>query len=126
MIMSPEALATARARHAHNIRPCGGTCGRDTRSSKVPKHLFPETVLRNSATHCTTCLRDEKDEVLKAEGLPVPTRGPSGSKEMPPERLQKLKDEAEAFTAARRLRLAQAKRGDLRHRMMVGPVRISA
>lgn len=106
-MFTEEALAEGRARYQHLIRVCGGTCGRDTRSTKVPKHLFPDTVTRTNATHCTSCQRDDKEEALRAAGKEVPPRGHYARKPADPERIAEVAAVVDRFTAARRARLAK-------------------
>lgn len=107
--LTPEQVA-ARAKYLKNVRPCAGTCGRSTRSTKVPKHLFPETACRRDGQYCTSCWRDVQDQKLIAAGKPVPTRGPGGRKELSEARLEDVAREIEKFTAGRRARLAQKER----------------
>lgn len=37
------------------LYPCQGTCGRMTRNSKMPKHKYPDAVIRHSSTRCSSC-----------------------------------------------------------------------
>lgn len=57
------------------IRPCGGSCGRMTRHSKVPKAAAPDSVVRHNSTHCVTCYRHEvRGDEAQRKPLEVPER----------------------------------------------------
>jgi hypothetical protein len=42
------------------IRPCAGTCGRDTRSSDMKLADYPGTVIRDRMDTCSSCLRGKR------------------------------------------------------------------
>lgn len=52
-----------------NLRICGGTCGRMTRSSRYTVKDFPGTISRQTASLCTSCYMAEKKEAKTPEQL---------------------------------------------------------
>lgn len=105
--MSDPVIEAGRAKYAHLIKPCAGTCGRDTRSTRVPKHLFPGTVTRTDAQYCTSCRRDVEEAKMREAGIEVPPRGHYVRKPADPARIADVAAVKDKFTAARRARLAK-------------------
>lgn len=70
-----------------NLRVCGGTCGRMTRSSRYTVKDFPGTISRQTASLCTSCYVAERNAAKTPEELAA-------------EKAEKLAKKQEGYDAA--------------------------
>lgn len=72
-----------------NVKPCAGTCGRMTRSTRYTAEQLPNTVTRITADLCAACKRDAD----KAAKTP---------EELAAEEAERLQRKEEGYEAARK------------------------
>lgn len=106
-----------RAEAVNGLKVCKGVCGRLTRHSRIPVADAPESVTRVKDGKCQWCLKhgdEENPELPPRTGRPPRTLNKAQVNEA---NVEAAAAEYEAYTAARRARLAQRERASIHQQL---------